>query len=211
MFKLSYTSKMRCYSWDLPARLSCPVQSEVCAKCYGVRGNFLFKESAFIRIENLKGLRAKGGLDLWKNWFKYELLNRGVQYFRFHSTGDLYSIDYYTTILAVCKELPKVSFWIPTHNYKVVAERLNIPRNVCVSLSSLPGTEQEERVLHTKSYMKSHGTRVNLSYMIKDFLPKNVNICPCSGSYQKREFKSCDEACCYRCWHTGENVGFLAH
>lgn len=211
MFKLSYVSKMAGYSWDLPARVSCPVCSEVCDSCYGVKGRFIWFGPKKVRHDNFVGLQEKEGLARWEDWIVPELLNLELERFRFHSTGDVFSLPYYKAILRVCVRIPGIACWLPTHNYKAVAEVVRVPPNLSITLSSLPGTEQEKRCKQTRNYLRSRGVNVRLSYMLDGTIPEGVYVCPCSGRGKDKKFKNCKEAMCGRCWYGDENVGFIKH
>ena len=64
----------------------------------------------------------------------------GDRYFRWHDSGDLQSIEHLRNIVAVCMNLPRVKFWLPTREYQTVEayRRMGgqIPPNLCIRYSA---------------------------------------------------------------------------
>src|SRR5207245_3738499 len=64
----------------------------------------------------------------------------GDRYFRWHDSGDLQNLDHLGKIIQVCKNLPRIKFWLPTREYQTVEayRRLGgrIPSNLCIRLSA---------------------------------------------------------------------------
>jgi hypothetical protein len=120
---LSNPSKMPGHGYALPAyrcRIGSLLQlipKAICHYCYALRGRYPFP---VVRAAMEK--------------------RSGERYFRWHDSGDLQSIDHLRNIVAVCKNLPRVKFWLPTREYQTVeayrrmGER--IPSNLCLRLSA---------------------------------------------------------------------------
>jgi hypothetical protein len=64
----------------------------------------------------------------------------GDRYFRWHDLGDLQDLVHLRNIIAVCRNLPDVKFWLPTREYQTVeAYRKSgseIPPNLCIRYSA---------------------------------------------------------------------------
>jgi Gene product 88 len=62
------------------------------------------------------------------------------RHFRWHDSGDLQSIEHLRNIIRVCKNLPRVKFWLPTREYQTVEayRRMGgrIPPNLCIRYSA---------------------------------------------------------------------------
>jgi len=143
---LSCTSKMPCYSFNLSA-LDCKTGSKlvglkgsVCEGCYALSGNYQRYKLPFKmqpkteKINNLKWVDAMTKL----------ILNQGSKkdsnYFRWHDSGDIQSVEHLRKIVLVCLKTPKVKHWIPTREYRIVKEYLNkygqFPSNLVLRLSA---------------------------------------------------------------------------
>jgi len=108
----------------------------ICFHCYALRGRYLFpnvKEAMERRLRSLTHPRwIEAGTTL--------IYHSKDRYFRWHDSGDLQSIEHLRKIVAVCKDLPRVKFWLPTREYQTVeAYRRTggrIPSNLCIRLSA---------------------------------------------------------------------------
>ena len=102
--KLSQTSKMPCKSFALP-RSTCPMK---CSYCYAHKGYYLFKAVQELREHNLKCTRQKS--------FVADMVSLidGMDYFRWHDSGDIYSKAYLKKIEYIARCTPKTKHWIPT-------------------------------------------------------------------------------------------------
>ena len=139
---LSNPGKMPCHGYALPAqrcRLGSFLQQlpkAVCHYCYALRGRYAFpKVQAAMerRIESLADPR-------WVDAITTLIHRSGDRHFRWHDSGDLQSLEHLEKIVAVCKNLPRVKFWLPTREYQTVeAYRRTggrIPSNLCIRLSA---------------------------------------------------------------------------
>ena len=188
-------------TWDLPAGISCPIQSEICSKCYARKGHFTRPNAKNLRYHNFYELADKGYIN-WKLWIINKLEEISPKYFRWHSSGDVFCKQYLNAIYEVCKVLPETSFWLPSHNYRVFTEKP--PKNLQVHLSCMKDTKQEEEC------RKKMGTRIKLAYMFVNKAPRRTHICPCSGKAPDRP-RNCDQANCRTCWNKDRNVAFYYH
>jgi len=139
---LSHPGKMPCHGYALPAqkcRLGSFLQQlpkAVCHYCYALRGRYVFRKVQAAmerRIESLTDPR-------WVDAITTLIHRSGDRYFRWHDSGDLQSLEHLEKIIQVCKNLPRVKFWLPTREYQTVeAYRRTggrIPSNLCIRLSA---------------------------------------------------------------------------
>jgi hypothetical protein len=140
---LSAPSKMPCYSFSTPAR-ACKVGSKlravvgsVCEKCYAYR-NFYNCPSTV----NAMALRLAGLVH--PQWVEAMVTlidkNESTNYFRWHDSGDVQTIDHLDKICKVALALPDIKFWLPTREYDFVKKYFAdnaCPVNLTVRLSAL--------------------------------------------------------------------------
>ncbi len=139
---LSNPGKMPCHGYALPAqrcRLGSFLQQlpkAICHYCYALRGRYVFRKVQAAmerRIESLTDPR-------WVNAITTLIHRSADRYFRWHDSGDLQSLEHLEKIIQVCKNLPRVKFWLPTREYQTVEayRRLGgrIPSNLCIRLSA---------------------------------------------------------------------------
>ena len=217
-FQLSNTEKTGpCF--DLPPSLSCPVQSEICKGCYGKRGHYGAQGPLLLRLNNWVLLHTEG-FQAWTSWMEGELnkLFWGSHggFFRFHSTGDVFSIDYWKAILEIVEGYPEVQFWLPTHNYKlmrIAARETGLPNNLTVGLSHVKGTKHGQRAQAAYRYIKklNPSAHVIFHYVFRSTqdLPDGVWVCPSIGRH--KEYHSCREANCHRCFLGTDHIAFRWH
>jgi hypothetical protein len=139
---LSNPSKMPGHGYALPAyrcRIGSLLQmipKAICHYCYALRGRYLFPgvraamEKRFFSLSDPRWVDAVSTL----------IYRSGDRYFRWHDSGDLQSIEHLRRIVAVCLNLPRVKFWLPTREYQTVEayRRMGgtIPPNLCIRYSA---------------------------------------------------------------------------
>lgn len=139
---LSRTSKMPGHSYSLPAE-SCRIGSllrhipkAVCAHCYALRGRYIFPRVRGAMQKRLASISHPHWIDAISSLIR----RSGEQHFRWHDSGDIQSIRHLENIVAVCRNLPHVKFWLPTREYQTVeAYRRSggdIPSNLCIRYSA---------------------------------------------------------------------------
>ncbi len=113
-----------------------PLPRSVCAHCYALRGRYRFwrvvralKTAACLHFRSALG---RGDRDV-----DFAL---GQMHFRWHDSGDFQAVWHLRKIIAVCRRLPRVKFWLPTREYQTVEayRRLGagIPENLCIRYSA---------------------------------------------------------------------------
>jgi len=141
---LSEPGKMPSYSISIPAKYCNvgtklrDVKGSTCENCYAFeRGRYRFtpvKNALERRYMALESPTWSSDMALLIN----ELCAK-VPYFRWHDSGDIQSIDHLRAIVAVCEETPTINHWLPTREYKMVADYRKLygefPPNLVVRLS----------------------------------------------------------------------------
>ena len=135
---LSFTAKMPCPSYNLPA-YACKTGSKlrkkegtVCSKCYGHKGRYTFKNVKDAQEKRLRSIRDPR----WVEAMTVLIEKSGTKYFRWFDSGDIQSIEHLRKIINIARRLPDVQFWLPTKETKLlsVAHRrgLRTPKNLVV-------------------------------------------------------------------------------
>lgn len=140
---LSSNSKMPAYTFAIPAREACPrgdklgqIEGTVCFGCYATKGH-----DAMAPARNAKARRwdvVKLALEsqtvrgLWLKAFVLAMTKE--THFRWHSAGDLFSLEYAELVAEACKLTPHVKHWIPTRERRNALPLLGLD-NVVVRVS----------------------------------------------------------------------------
>jgi len=139
---ISKTSKMPCYSYSIPAK-NCnigsilrKVKKSVCYFCYAMKGTYVFPIVKLALEKRLKSLKNP----LWHlfliEWIK---ITNKTNLFRFFDSGDLQNFKHLVKIVKVVNALPKITFWLPTKEYKLIDKYLEyreFPKNLVVRKSA---------------------------------------------------------------------------
>ena len=137
------TSKMPCESYSLPteacitgARMAL-VEGSICSHCYANKGNYKLYANTIKPAQN-KRLESIASPD----WVGAMIKQIGIkaQYFRWHDSGDIQSLNHLEKIAQIALEMPTTQFWLPTREYAIVkafTEAHSIPRNLTVRLSAM--------------------------------------------------------------------------
>lgn len=143
---LSAPAKMPGLGYSLPASQCqtgsklAQVKGSTCHGCYAMRGNYLYgnvQRALWGRLDSLVYI------DAWRAAM-CELIEaamaQGIDpYFRWHDSGDVQSVAHLRAIVAIARQFPQVSFWLPTREYPHVKNFLcfgTFPPNLCVRLSA---------------------------------------------------------------------------
>lgn len=139
---LSKPSKMPGYAYGLPAK-RCQVGSvltklpnTVCSKCYALKGRYVFptvQDALERRWRSLTHPR-------WVEALTFMIRAKSCDYFRWHDSGDIQSMDHLRKIVEVAVRCSDTRFWLPTREKEYVHEYLrthgNFPKNLVVRVSS---------------------------------------------------------------------------
>lgn len=139
---LSAPSKMPCHGYSTPAsachtgsRLA-KVPGSVCAGCYALKGRYPFPA-----VQNALAKRLKAIESVQWTSDMVELIARKEKsgFFRWHDSGDLQSVQHLFAICEIARCLPQIRFWLPTREYGIVSQYLeigDIPDNLTIRLSA---------------------------------------------------------------------------
>lgn len=139
---LSNPSKMPGHAYSIPAS-ECKMGSQLakipgttCFKCYALKGRYTFptvQAALHRRLDSLDNPQ-------WVEAMITQITSKQDEYFRWHDSGDLQSIEHLRKIVLVCLGTPKVKHWLPTREYKMVQDYQEqygrLPRNLCIRLSA---------------------------------------------------------------------------
>ena len=124
---------------DVGGELS-KIVGSVCHRCYAKRGSGCYPNVAEGRRRNtiavLNGI-AKDKLKSWTEAMVFLIKIRSkLGFHRWHDSGDLQGPIHYRAIINIARELPDISFWLPTKEKKLVSRYKGVlPDNLCVRLS----------------------------------------------------------------------------
>ena len=199
---LSRPSKMPCKGYSLPAA-ECKVGSKlrevcgsVCSNCYAFeRGNYIFpnvQASLYRRLEAIKN-------PLWPS--AMIKLIKDSDYFRWHDSGDLQSLEHLNAIVGICKATPETKHWLPTEEKALVLRYVRLfgpfPDNLTVRISGamvdgLPPVIPRQYGINTSTVHT---------------LGSHVDGWNCPASHQGGK---CND--CRACWDQSiSNISYLEH
>lgn len=137
---LSRPSKMPGLAYSIPAT-DCKagaklrdIPNSVCSDCYALKGRYMFAN-----VQNALQRRAATISDpAWCANMATAI--NGQEWFRWHDSGDLQSVEHLAKIVEVCNATPDTRHWLPTREKGIVREyrktRGNFPPNLVVRLSA---------------------------------------------------------------------------
>jgi hypothetical protein len=109
------------------------IPGSVCAGCYALKGNYV----RFNKVQKALERRAASITD--PDWVDAMVaLVTGHEYFRWHDSGDLQSVDHLKNIFEVCKRTPSTKHWMPTREARFLKlmDPDIIPPNLIIRMSS---------------------------------------------------------------------------
>lgn len=176
--RLSFTTKMPCPSFALPAGEECHtgrklmgIIKSVCKSCYARRGNYLFPGAATLRRENLdatkKAIRSPAHAKKWVTTLTGFIHASGSAWFRWHDSGDIISERHLHMVFDVCEQTPDVKHWVPTREYAFVQSVLlsrPMPKNCTVRLSAHMVGETLNSEMPTSSVGAEVGNKCPATY-----------------------------------------------
>jgi hypothetical protein len=140
---LTSTSKMPCKSYSLPTEACitgfkmAQIEGSICNSCYANKGFYrvyeaTIKPAQFARLDSIND-------PLWVSGMVALIGND--QYFRFHDSGDLQSLEHLEKIAQVAELTPNTKHWLPTREYSIVKDYVtkhgSIPKNLFIRLSAM--------------------------------------------------------------------------
>lgn len=140
---LSSPSKMPCHGWSIPARLCQTGQKlraiigSICFFCYALKGRYVFENVQKALEKRLKCFEHP----LWVEAMSFAIWKKEKSgFFRWFDSGDIQSLLMLEKIVQIAKNLPEITFWLPTREYgyvsQYVAKHGAFPKNLTVRLSA---------------------------------------------------------------------------
>lgn len=216
---LGKPSKMPGYAFGLSAK-RCrrgtelrKVPGSVCSSCYAM--NDFYATWRPVQIGHDKrhaGLAHPRWVDAMVTLIAH-YCKPPADYFRWHDSGDIQSLEHFRRIVAVCERTPQVKHWIPTREYETVAQFLRasgtIPENLCVRLSgemidAEPVIPQPELAGFPTSTVQTAGSSTM----------GEVQLVDGKGSIECRAVEARENICgpCRACWDPRvKNVSYPQH
>jgi hypothetical protein len=147
---ITQTSKMPCKSYSLPT-IACKtgflmseIAGSICASCYAQKGFYAMYAG---KIEPAQHARltaiecAIENAEYRQAWIAaMQTLIGTDQYFRFHDSGDIQSVEHLELYAELARSMPYCQFWIPTREYGIVAAfsaQFDLPDNMIIRLSAM--------------------------------------------------------------------------
>jgi len=138
---LSAPSKMPCKGYGLPALDACPVgkklskvKGSTCGDCYACKGMYTFKNVKKAQQARMESINNP----LWAE--AMVKLIGSDSHFRWHDSGDVFSLSYLKKILQVVSRTPETSHWLPTREKGLMSRYMAaggfIPDNLTIRLSA---------------------------------------------------------------------------
>ena len=227
---LSDPSKMPTFGTSIQAN-KCGIGSKlrkvlnsICSECYALKGRYIFDNVQNAMIRRLDALNNP----LWIESMAFLMNNKkqngkkGLDFFRWHDSGDLQNTRHLHMIVEVAKKSPNTKHWLPTRETKIVTEAikkgLTIPDNLIIRLSAMAFDKQAPE-----------NTAKKFGLQVSGASKKDLWTCPSSkhiGGYsqnKKGEYKAEFGFCagftengsyvnCRKCWDKKEfNIIYKAH
>ena len=135
---LSAPSKMPGPAFNLPARACLTgaklvkIPGSVCHGCYALKGRYRFPNVQKALYRRLEGLTAE-------TWIEDMVtLIKGHDWFRWHDSGDIQSVEHLKNIFEVCKRTPLTRHWMPTREARFLKlmDPDIVPTNLIIRFSS---------------------------------------------------------------------------
>ena len=200
------------------------IQDSVCSECYACKRLYTKEQSVTAHDKRHEGLKHPQWVKMMALLIRYKCRDAkpagkrtykgSKRYFRWHDSGDLQAVWHLANIVEVCKLTPKVKHWLPTHEYKIVADYLRsggkIPPNLVIRLSADFIGKPAKVDAELRQFLKTAKHRVltstvHVGHPRKLEAPKGSVVCLAS----KRN-NGCEG--CHACWDRGvKNVMYPLH
>tara|TARA_B100000424_G_scaffold236492_1_gene201452 strand:+ start:1742 stop:2347 length:606 start_codon:yes stop_codon:yes gene_type:complete len=135
---LSKPSKMPGPCFNLPASRCITgaklvkIPGSVCYGCYALKGRYRFGNVQ-------KALERRRQALSSPRWVEaMVILVSGNEFFRWHDSGDIQSVEHLKNIFEVCKRTPETRHWLPTREAKFLTlmDPEVVPKNLIIRFSS---------------------------------------------------------------------------
>jgi hypothetical protein len=139
---LGKPSKMPGLSYGISAKLCrvgaklASVAGSTCEGCYALKANYSYPSVQKAHENRVASLSSVS----WADAMIFQIKRSGTEYFRWHDSGDLQSLQHLFDIVRIAEALPSVKFWIPTREKAIVNQYLrtagDFPENLVVRVSA---------------------------------------------------------------------------
>jgi len=193
---LSQPSKMECFTFALDI-----IESGCADRCqYGenkvcyVIGNKFRENSPSRKAKKARNFKLANSKDFVRILTAQIRLTK-QRLFRFFDSGDFFSLEFFKKVIQVCKNLPKIEFWIPTSRDDLLNQFLSeggvIPVNTTIRLSApQPGISFHEGIIKFYSKWK----QITFSETTTD-----PNFATCHASLEGSSCGDCED--CFKSTH----------
>ena len=162
----------------------------MCAGCYALKGRYNFSNVQAALQRRLQAIASPRWVEAMT------VLVQGHEFFRWHDSGDLQSLEHLKKIVRVCEQTPSVAHWMPTREVGILKEYKKtqaLPANLVVRVSAT----MVNRVPHK---FHEHSSTVITS---KDLA--SCHLCPAP-----EQGNNC--GACRACWNPSVlDVSYMAH
>ena len=205
---LSNPSKMPCHGYSIPAsrcitgQKLAMVEGSVCEGCYALKNFYAMdsvQDALEFRFSTLNDPRWVDAL--------VKLIGKS-EFFRWHDSGDLQSVEHFSRIVEVCERTPATKHWLPTREYRFVMLFIQnggvIPSNLVVRFSAhmRDAAPPSGYGLPTSTV---HSSEPDSPFTILNMIPATSHYCPAGKQGNK-----C--LSCRACWDaTVANVSYHVH
>jgi len=124
--KLSEPTKMPGRSYSLPAAECATggklreIEGSTCHKCYAMKGRYTLPAQQGAMYRRLRALDHPQ----WVEAMAALIRKQSPDYFRWHDSGDLQSVEHLRKINVVAQLTPGTRHWLPTREYRIVRDYL---------------------------------------------------------------------------------------
>jgi hypothetical protein len=103
------------WAQNLPAWQDPPVEG-----CYALKANYSYPSVQKAHENRVASLSSVS----WADAMIFQIRQSKTEYFRWHDSGDLQSLQHLFDIVRIAEALPSVKFWIPTREKGIVNQYL---------------------------------------------------------------------------------------
>jgi hypothetical protein len=178
------------------------VKGSVCHGCYALKGNYRFTGVQAAQARRLAAINAPTWVSDMTATIKLACNELGEHFFRFHDSGDVQNLRHLLSIVQIAKNLPTVSFWLPTKELWIlkVLKHIAVPSNLTVRISAF---------MTDKSFnvgLPSSSVSTRTAWVSRSILPRpGAKLC---SAYHQSGY--CSD--CRACWSRGvKEVTYPAH
>lgn len=107
------------------------VAGSVCHNCYALKANYAYPSVQKAHEKRAQSLYHPD----WVKAMVTQIKASKTQWFRWHDSGDLQSLQHLFNIIAVAEQCPEVQFWLPTKEKRFVNQVDSFPANLVVRVS----------------------------------------------------------------------------